>query len=326
MTSGFATDAALILASSLRLAVPLIFACLAGLWSERSGIVDIGLEGKMLVAAFAAAVVAYETGHAALGLAAGIAASVALGLCHGFASIDGRGNQIVSGTAVNLVAAGFTALVGNAAFAEGGHTPQLPTGPSRFGGIAWPGVEALDPVPVLGAVYRDLVSGHTLLTYLALVAVPLTSFALYRTRFGLRLRAAGENPAAVDTAGVSVRGMRYAGVVVCGVLCGFSGAYLSIAQGASFQPNMTAGKGFIALAALVFAKWRPWPALATCLLFGFLDAAAIRLQGVAVPGIGEVPVQAIQALPYLLTVILLAGFIGRATPPRASGIPYTKER
>jgi ABC-type uncharacterized transport system permease subunit len=155
--------------------------------------------------------------------------------------------------------------------------------------------------------------------------VPLTAFVLHRTRFGLRLRATGENPAAVDTAGLSVRGLRYAGVAICGVLCGFGGTYLSVAQAAGFQPQMSAGKGFIALAALVFAKWRPWPALMTCLLFGFLDAAAIRLQGVMVEGI-EVPVQAIQALPYLLTVILLAGFIGRAIPPRASGLPYVKER
>jgi simple sugar transport system permease protein len=316
----------LILASSLRLAVPLIFACLAGLWSERAGIVDIGLEGKMLVGAFAAAVGALTTGNAYVGLLAGILVSTALGLLHGFASIDGRGNQIVSGAAVNMMAAGLTAVVGHAWYGEGGRTPQLETASSRFEGVAWPGAEAIGTVPFLGPVYRDLVSGQTLLTYLALLAVPLTAFALYRTRFGLRLRATGENPAAVDTAGVSVRMMRYAAVTICGILCGCSGTYLSVGQAAGFLPQMTAGKGFIALAALVFAKWRPWPALATCLLFGFLDAAAIRLQGTVLPGLGEVPVQAIQALPYLLTVVLLAGFIGRAVPPRASGIPYTKER
>lgn len=321
-----ATTAALILASSLRLAVPLVFACIAGLWSERSGIVDIGLEGKMLVAAFASAVAAYETGSAWIGLGAGIVASVLLGLAHGFASIDGRGNQIVSGAAVNMIAAGLTATVGHAWFGEGGRTPPLETAASRFEGLVWPGVESLGGVPILGPFYRNLVSSHTVLTYLALVSVPLTAFALYRTRFGLRMRAAGENPAAVDTAGLSVRGLRYGGVVICGVLCGFAGTYLSVAQAAGFQPQMSAGKGFIALAALVFANWRPWPALATCLLFGFLDAAAIRLQGVVVPGLGEVPVQAIQALPYLLTVVLLAGFIGRAIPPKASGIPYVKER
>ena len=322
----FAAAAALILASSLRLATPLIFACMAGLWSERSGIVDIGLEGKLLVAAFASAVAAYWTGNAWAGLAAGVLASVAFGLAHGFAAIDGRGNQIVSGAAVNMVAAGLTATVGHAWFGEGGRTPSLQTAAERFEGLAWPGRDAIGAVPVLGPIYRDLVSGHTLLTYVALLVVPLSAFVLYRTRFGLRLRATGENPAAVDTAGLSVRGLRYAGVVICGVLCGLGGTYLAVAQAAGFQPQMSAGKGFIALAALVFAKWRPWPALATCLLFGFLDAAAIRLQGVEVPGIGQVPVQAIQSLPYLLTVVLLAGFIGRAVPPRASGVPYVKER
>ena len=319
-------SAALVLASSLRLSVPLIFACLAGLWSERAGIFDIGLEGKMLAAAFAAAAAADASGHAFVGLAAGIAASLAFALAHGFASIEARGNQIVSGAAINMLAAGLTAAVGNAWYGQGGRTPQLTLPASRFQGLAWPGAEALRTVPVVGPLYHDVVSGHDALTYLALATVPLTAFALYRTRFGLRLRATGENPAAVDTAGVSVRGIRYAAVLIAGLLCGFAGTYLSVGQAAGFLTGMTAGKGFIALAALVFAKWRPWPALATCLLFGFLDAAAIRLQGTVLPGIGEVPVQAIQALPYLLTVVLLAGFIGRAVPPRAGGIPYTKER
>ena len=321
-----ALTVAQILASSVRLSVPLIFACLAGLWSERSGVVDISLEGKMLVAAFAAASVAYATGEAWLGLAAGIAASLVFSLVHGFAAIDQRGNQIVSGAALNLIAAGLTALLGNAWFGEGGRTPQLEAPSSRFTELTWPGADMAGSIPVLGPLYREIVSGHDALTYLAFLAVPLTTFALYRTRFGLRLRATGENPAAVDTAGISVRRLRYSGVLICGLLCGFAGTYLAVSQAAGFLPQMTAGKGFIALAALVFAKWRPGPALATCLLFGFLDAAAIRLQGVVLPTIGEVPVQAIQALPYLLTVILLAGFVGRAIPPRASGIPYVKER
>ena len=174
-------------------------------------------------------------------------------------------------------------------------------------------------MPILGSIYRHLISGHDIITYAAFALVPLTYWALYSTRFGLRLRAVGENPAAVDTAGISVRGLRYSAVIICGVLVGLSGVYLSLAQAAYFQPHMSAGKGFIALAALVFAKWRPWPALATCLLFGFLDALATRLQGVELPAIGAVPVQAIQALPYVLTVVLLAGFIGKAIPPKASG-------
>lgn len=293
-----------ILDSALRLSIPLLAACLAGLWSERSGVVDIGLEGKMLVAAFAAAAAAHATGSAWIGLLAGIGASVAFALIHGFATISQRGNQIVSGVAINMLAAGLTAIVGNAWYGQGGRTPPL-EGEQRF---------------------DDVLLGHSELVFLALLAVPLTWFVMGRTRFGLRLRAVGENPAAVDTAGISVTGLRYAAVILGGILCGLGGTYLSVSQSAGFLPNMTAGKGFIALAALIFAKWRAWPALGACFLFGLLDAIAIRLQGIALPGIGEVPVQAIQALPYLMTVILLAGVIGKAIPPRAIGVPYVKER
>jgi simple sugar transport system permease protein len=314
-----------ILASTVRLAVPLICACLAGLWSERAGIVDIGLEGKMLGAAFAAAVVAISTGSAMLGLFSGILVSILLSLVHGYAAIAQRGNQIVSGVAINMLALGLTAVLGNAWFREGGRTPPVAQS-QRFLPIDLPFADQVGGIPVLGAIYRQLLSGHNLLVWLAFLAVPLTWWVLQKTRFGLRLRAVGENPAAVDTAGISVARLRYEAVIICGVLCGLGGAYLSIAQGAGFLNNMTAGKGFIALAALIFAKWRPGPALAACLLFGFLDAMAIRLQGVALPGIGQVPVQFIQALPYVLTVVLLAGFIGRAVPPKASGIPYVKER
>lgn len=290
--------------SGLRLSVPLLAACLAGLWSEKSGVVDIGLEGKMLVAAFAAAAASYASGSAWIGLMAGIGASVVFALIHGFAAISQRGNQIVSGVAINMLAAGLTAIVGNAWYGQGGRTPPL-EGDQRF---------------------DELLFGHSALVYITLLAVPVTWFVLGRTRFGLRLRAVGENPAAVDTAGISVAGLRYTAVAIAGVLCGVAGTYLSVGQSAGFLPNMTAGKGFIALAALIFAKWRAWPALGACFLFGLLDAISIRLQGIALPGIGEVPVQAIQALPYLMTVILLAGVIGTAIPPRASGIPYVKER
>ena len=311
--------------SGLRLSIPLIFACLAGLWSERSGVVDIGLEGKMLVAAFAAAAAASATNSAVIGLAAGIIASVGFALIHGFAAISQRGNQIVSGVAINMLAAGLTALVGNAWYAQGGRTPPL-EGDARFQPLTWPGAESIDQIPVIGPLYAHILSGHSALAYCALIATILSGFVLARTRFGLRLRAVGENPAAVDTAGVSVTKLRYAAMIIAGVLCGFGGAYLSLGQAAGFLTNMTAGKGFIALAALIFAKWRAWPAFWTCLLFGLLDAVAIRLQGVVVPGIGQIPVQAIQALPYLMTVVLLAGFIGKAIPPKASGLPYVKER
>ena len=315
----------IICGSAIRLGVPLILACLAGLWSERSGVVDIGLEGKILTGAFAAAVFATFSGSAWVGLLAGVVATILVSLIHGYASIDQRANQIVSGTAINMVADGMTALIGNAIWSQGGRTPQLPD-EALFHPIILPFADESASIPVFGSIYRNLISGHDIVTYVAFLLVPLTYWALYSTRFGLRLRAVGENPAAVDTAGISVRGLRYAAVIICGVLVGLSGVYLSLAQAAYFQPHMSAGKGFIALAALVFAKWRPWPALATCLLFGFLDAASIRLQGAVLPGIGAVPVQAVQALPYVLTVILLAGFIGKAIPPKASGVPYVKER
>jgi general nucleoside transport system permease protein len=314
-----------VFASGIRLAVPLILACLAGLWSERSGVVDIGLEGKILVGAFASAAAATFTGSVWMGLAAGIVSTIVASLVHGYASIDQRANQIVSGTAINMVADGLTALIGNAIWSQGGRTPQLPDN-AQFASIEWPFVREIDGIPFIGPIYTHLISGHDLITYLAFLMAPLTYWALYSTRFGLRLRAVGENPAAVDTAGISVRALRYSAVVICGVLVGLAGVYLVLSQEAYFQPHMSAGRGFIALAALVFAKWRPWPALATCILFGFLDAVAIRLQGVELPVIGPVPVQAIEALPYVLTVVLLAGFIGKAIPPRASGIPYVKER
>lgn len=316
---------AVILDSAIRLSIPLLCAAMAGLWSERAGVVDIGLEGKMLVAAFASAVVAFATGSAWAGLCAGILASVALALVHGFAAITWRGNQIVSGVAINMLAAGLTVVIGNAWYGQGGRTPPL-DGTARFADITLPFSDSLRQVPVLGLFYGEVVSGHAAPAYLALISVLVTWFVLKHTRFGLRLRAVGENPAAVDTAGISVVGLRYAAVVICGALCGLGGTYLAVSQSAGFLPQMTAGKGFIALAAVIFANWRPWPALGACLLFGLLDAIAIRLQGVVLPGIGQVPVQAIQALPYLLTVILLAGFIGKAVPPKASGLPYVKER
>ncbi|PTW62506.1 nucleoside ABC transporter membrane protein [Breoghania corrubedonensis] len=311
--------------AAVRLSTPLLLAALAGLFSERSGIFDIGLEGKMLAAAFAAGAAAGVTGSAWLGLAAGVVISIALALVHGFASITARGNQIVSGVAINFFAAGLTVLLGQAWFHQGGRTPQLGPG-ARFGEVDLPGADVLKDVPVIGDIYNHLVSGHNILVYAAFLAVPFSWWVLYRTRFGLRLRAVGENPAAVDTAGISVAWLRYRAVICTGILCGLAGTYLSIAQSAGFNRDMTAGRGFIALAALIFAKWKPVPAMFACLLFGMLDAVAIRLQGQAIPGVGVVPVQFFQALPYILTVILLAGFIGKAIPPKAGGVAYVKER
>ena len=314
-----------ILITTIRVSTPLILACLAGLYSERSGIVDIGLEGKLLGSAFGAAVVASLTGSAWLGLLAGIGVSLMFSAVHGLASINFRGNQIISGVALNFLASGLTVFLGAAWFGRGGNTPPL-TGDARFGGIILPFARELQGVPVIGPIYSDLISGHSILTYIAFLAVPFTAWVLWRTRFGLRLRAVGENPKALDTAGMSVSWLRYKALMITAVLVGMGGAYLSTAQAASFSREMSNGRGYIALAALIFAKWRPYPALGACLLFGFLEASQYRLQGVRLPLIGEVPTQAMLALPYVLTILLLAGFVGRAIAPKAAGQPYVKER
>lgn len=313
-----------VLDSTVRLATPLLLACLAGLYSERAGIFDIGLEGKMLIAAFFSAAIAATTGNVWLGLLSGIAASLVLAALHGVASITFRGNQLISGVAINFLAAGLTVLIAQDWFKQGGRTPSLLT-EGRFGPITFPFADALEGVPILGPIYSELLSGHSILVYIAFLAVPATWWVLYRTRFGLRLRAVGENPAAVDTAGVSVIGLRFAAIAICGVLCGIAGAYLATALQAGFVKDMTAGRGFIALAALIFAKWRPWQAMGACLLFGLLQAVALRFQNIEI-GPVVVPVQVMDALPYILTVVILAGFVGKAIPPKAGGEPYVKER
>jgi simple sugar transport system permease protein len=292
-----------LLAATVRVAVPLVLAGFAGLFSERAGIVDVGLEGKMLAGAFAAAAVASVTGNVWLGLLAAMVAAAAMGLVHGFVCVTHNGNQVISGLAINILTSGLTMTLGLAWFGQGGQTPPLPPS-ARFGEFL----------------------GQNILIYPAFLLVPLAWWVLTDTRFGLRLRAVGENPAAVDTAGVSVTRLRYTATLIAGVLCGIGGAYISTALGAGFVRDMTGGRGFLALAALVLGKWRPWPTLWACLLFAALDAAAIRLQGVRVPGIGEVAVEFVQAVPYIMTVVLLAGFVGRAIPPKADGLPYVKDR
>lgn len=317
-----------ILDSTIRLATPLLFACLAGLYSERSGVFDIGLEGKMLVAAFAAASASYATGSVWIGLLAGIGASLLFAAIHGLASITFRGNQLISGVAINFLASGLTVVLGQSWFKLGGQTPALEGG-MRFTEITFPGASPstapLADAGLIDGIYSHVISGHSILVYVSLLLVPATWWLLYRTRFGLRLRAVGENPAAVDTAGVSVVGLRYAAVAITGLLCGLAGAYMSMGLSAGFLKEMTAGRGYIALAALIFAKWRPWYALMACMLFGFLDAVSIRFQNIDI-GVLVIPVQFTQALPYILTVIILAGFVGKAIPPRAGGEAYVKER
>ncbi|MGY3859182.1 ABC transporter permease [Aeromonas intestinalis] len=314
----------LMLDATIRTAPPLILAAMAGMFCERSGVVNIALEGKLLAAAFASAAAAAVTGSAWIGLGAGVGVSILFALLHGFATITHRGDQVVSGMAINILATGLTVTLGRYWFDQGGQTPAL-SGAARFAPIDLPYAKELYDVPVIGQLYSELLSGHSLLEYVAFAAVPLAWWVLFRTRFGLRLRAVGEAPAAVDTAGISVVRMRYTALIIGGLLAGIGGTYLAVAQTAQFIPNMSAGKGFMALAALVFGKWKPWSAMAACLLFGFLDAVAIRLQGVSI-GDFPIPVQAIEALPYILTVFLLAGFIGKAVAPKALGTPYVKER
>ncbi len=317
--------ALLLLDSTIRLAAPLILAALAGLFCERAGVVNIALEGMLLGGAFAAAAAAELTGSAWIGLLAAMAFGWMLAMVHGFATITHRGDQVVAGMALNILVAGLGPVLANAWFQQAGRIP-VTLDSARFPSITLPFAESARRVPVLGEIYAELISGHNLLVYLAVLAVPATFWVIWKTRFGLRLRAVGENPAAVDTAGISVPWMRYRALMVSGAMCGIGGAYLSIAQNAGYLRDMSAGKGYLALAALIFGKWRPVPTLFACLLFAFTDALQIRLQGMSVPLIGEVPTQFVQAIPYLVTVVLLAGFVGRAVAPKAIGVPYVKDR
>jgi ABC-type uncharacterized transport system permease subunit len=299
--------------STIRLSTPLILAALGGMYSERSGVINIALEGIMLAGAFTAAAVTVFTHNPWVGLTAAAVAGLLVSLIHAVASISFRADQVVIGTAINIMFLGMPALLSGALFGSTGSTPQLKR---EYTLPDW-NIPLIDRIPVLS----QLLSGHKPVVYIALAMVPISYFVLFRTRFGLRLRAVGENPEAADTAGISVSGMRYAGVLLSGVLAGIGGAYLSIGQNSLFTRNMTAGRGFIALAALIFGKWHPVGAFLACLLFGLADAVSIRMQGVV-----PIPVQLIQIIPYVLTLVVLAGFIGRAIPPRAIGTPYVKEK
>jgi ABC-type uncharacterized transport system permease subunit len=283
--------------STLRLATPLVLAALGGLFSERAGIVNIALEGIMLAGAFTAAALTYAAGSPWVGLLGGIGAGLLIATIHALACIRYRADQVVSGTAINILMSGVPGFLSGALFLSSGSTPQLQK-------------EQLIP-------YTPMVMAGLL--------VPLTWYVLYRTPFGLRLRAVGENPEAADAAGVSVASIRYAGVLLSGVLAGIGGAYLSIGQSSLFTRNMTSGRGFIALAALIFGKWRPVQTMLACLLFGLTEAVSIQMQGVVkLPSGEDIPVQFIQMVPYVLTIVVLAGFIGQSRPPRALGVPYEK--
>ncbi len=279
--------------SAVRLATPLLLAALGGLYSERGGVINIALEGLLLAGAFTAAVVTHYSGNPWVGLLAAILAGIFVAWIHGVACIRYRADQVVSGTAINILFLGVPALLSGALFESTGATPQIPQG------------QLLPLAPIV----------------LAFALVPATWWVLYRTPFGLRLRAVGENPEAADTAGIDVARLRYAGVLISGALAAIGGAYLSIGQASLFTRNMSAGRGFIALAALIFGKWRPVQTMLACLLFGAAEALSIQMQGVS-----AIPVQFIQIIPYVLTIVVLAGFIGHSRAPRALGLPYQKKR
>lgn len=294
-----------LLLSTIRLATPLTLAALGGLYSERSGVINIALEGLMLAGAFTAAAMTFYAGSVWIGVLCAIAAGAVVAAVLAAACIRFRANQVVAGTAINILLLGLPAVLSGALFLSSGSTPQLPR-------------ELLLP-EVAG-------SGVSVMSVVALVLVAATWYVLYRTPFGLRLRAVGEHPEAADAAGIRVNRIRYAGVLISGVLAALGGAYLSIGQSSLFTRNMSAGRGFIALAALIFGKWRPVQTMLACLLFGFADAMTIQMQGVAkLPSGEDIPVQFIQIIPYVVTMVVLAGFIGRSRAPRALGVAYEKE-
>ena len=322
-----------ILGSGVRYAVPLVLAAMGGLMSERSGTVDIGLEGKMLIAAFAAATTAALLGTDGsmapltvmmLSVLAAIAASTFFAMLHGFATISQKSDHTISGLAINILASGLTMFLGHAIFKQGGQTPLLNDN-LRFTRIVLPGAEAMKDIPFIGPFYSQVISGHYLLAYIAVLAVAATSFILFRTRLGLHIRAVGEEPNAVDTAGLSVNRLRYTALLWTGLMCGLAGVTLSMAQNGGFVREMSAGMGYMALAAVIFGKWRPWQTLLACFLFGLSTALSDALSGRTIAGV-QVPSQFFNALPYILTVILLAGFVGKSIAPKAVGRPYVKER
>ncbi|NOT48106.1 MAG: ABC transporter permease [Acidobacteria bacterium] len=290
--------------ATIRSATPLIFAALGGLFSERSGVINIALEGLMLAGAFTAAVVSLQTQNPYLGFISGVAAGGAFALIYAIACIKFEADQVVAGMAINFLMIGLPALISGVIYDSTGSTPQIPLEykmPRLTTSLSW------------GSI-------------LAFAMVPICFYVLYKTPFGLRLRSVGENPAAADAAGVNVIKLRYIAVVISGVLAGAGGAYLSTGQSSLFTKQMTAGRGFIALAALILAKWKPVPVLLACLFFGFTEALTITIQGMIKLPSGEgIPVQFIEMIPYVLTIIVLAGFIGTSRAPKALGIPYRKE-
>lgn len=295
-----------VLDAALRMATPLVLVALGGLFCERSGVVNIALEGILLTGAFASVLVTYFTGDPWLGVAAGIFAGVLVSVLHAVVSIVFKADQIVSGVAINILAAGATQFLTWIVWGSSANSPPVAGVPH------WHLPETWGPV----ATGFNTVFGHyPPLVYVAIAGVAVAHVVLWHTPFGLRLRATGEHPEAVDTLGVSVRKMRFAGVLLSGALAGLGGAYLAL-NTHQFVKNMSAGRGYIALAAMIFGKWNPVGALGACLLFGYAEAVQMGLQG------RGVPTQFVQMIPYVLTMIALVGVIGRSRPPAASGKPY----
>jgi len=292
--------------SAIRMATPLVLAALGGLFSERSGVVNIALEGIMLTGAFASVLVTYYTGDPWAGALAGAAAGVLVSSIHAVVSITFKANQIVSGVAINLLAMGATQFLTWVVWGSSSNSPPV-TGMSHWSlPVSWG--------PVAASVTR-VIGHYPPLVYLTLAGVALAHVVLWRTSFGLRLRSVGEHPEAADTLGINVARMRFAGVLISGALAGLGGAFLAL-NTHQFVKNMSAGRGFIALAAMIFAKWNPVGTLGACLLFGYAEAVQMGLQG------RGVPTQFVQMIPYVLTMVALVGVIGRARPPAASGKPY----
>jgi len=302
-------------AATLRYATPLIFAALGGMFSERSGVVNIGLEGMMLMGAFFGILAADKLDSWWLGLIVGILSGGLMATLHAVISIHLRADQIVGGTAINFLALGLTGYLFIDIYGQEGTPTDIP-------GIPQVNIGFLDDINVFGhrMTFFGEVFGHmNLMIWIAIMMVPLSWLILFKTPLGLRIRAVGEHPRAADTVGISVYGIRYGAVIFSGMLAAAGGAFLSIGFVNSFNENMTAGRGFIALAAMIFGNWRPWGAAAACLLFGFSSALAQRL-----PEYSSSAAVLFQALPYVLTLIAVAGVIGRSIPPAADGRPYKK--
>jgi simple sugar transport system permease protein len=294
----------ILLFSTIRSATPLIFAALGGMFSERSGVINIALEGLMLAGAFTAAVVTYELNNPYIGFIAGMAVGAVVALVFAIAVIKFEADQVVTGFAVSLLMLGLPAVISSRLYDSAGSTQQIA---QKY-------------------LLPDFYNRLSIASIVAFLLVPVCWYVLYKTPFGLRIRAAGENPEAADAAGVNVIRLRYIAVVISGILAAGGGAYLSIGQSSLFTRGMTAGRGYIALAALILAKWKPIPVLFACLFFGFTEALSIQMQGVIkMPSGEDIPVQFIQMIPYVLTIIVLAGFIGLSRAPKALGIPYRKE-